>query len=533
MGGFEFGHVLEVHAKPAADHDRGQRDGGEGGEEFDAFIGLEGGFVEIDVERHHEALMVAGGGVLEADEVVAQVAKVRQEFRPDELAVAAREPVDDVALGPDDRAEFGEIAADVEEFVDEFFLGGLAGEDVLLEFLEFGAEFLDDGGVVVDEEIEEGVGDAVGPAGADGGALELAVDEGRDGAERGGVEGDEVVAAEEEIELGGVELVGTFEIDGVGDDEEVVLVVLDLGEGAGGDAVLDGERVKLEDGFEDEFGFFLGGVVEVDPEEQALVGADEAEGFAFEVLADEFAVAEDEGADHRGGAWDGRRRFATKRRGERRENRVAAGCARRPRGPAPELQPEFFLHRGEGGDEGFGGFGGEEGGAVGRVAEQFAEGADDGEVVAGFRLGGAEDEEEFHDLAVGVERDAGVAAADGEDDLLDVLGAGVGEGDGVAEAGGVEAVAGEEFFVEAGVVGDVDVAIEEAGDLVERGGALGALNAECDAGGSEERGDFAGHAKEAENERRTGKGESRKAPAGEIPGCGGPAGVRGAVGGAE
>ena len=112
--------------------------------------------------------MVAGGGVLEADEVVAQVAKVRQEFGPDELAVAAREPVDDVALGPDDRAEFGEIAADVEEFVDEFFLGGLASEDVLLEFLEFGAEFLDDGGVVVDEEIEALTALDRGPSGRQG-----------------------------------------------------------------------------------------------------------------------------------------------------------------------------------------------------------------------------------------------------------------------------------------------------------------------------------------------------------------------------
>ena len=49
-----------------------------------------------------------------------------------------------------------------------------------------------------------------------------------------------------------------------------------------------------------------------------------------------------------------------------------------------ELQPELLLDRGEGGDEGLGGFGGEEGGAVGGVAEEFAEGAHDGEVVAGF-----------------------------------------------------------------------------------------------------------------------------------------------------
>ena len=89
------------------------------------------------------------------------------------------------------------------------------------------------------------------------------------------------------------------EIDRVRDDEEVVLVVLDLRQRAGRDAVLDGERVKLEDALEDALDFLVGGVVEVDPEEEALVGAHEPQRLALEVLADELAVAEDEGADHR------------------------------------------------------------------------------------------------------------------------------------------------------------------------------------------------------------------------------------------
>jgi len=112
------------------------------------------------------------------------------------------------------------------------------------------------------------------------------------------VKGDEVVLAEEEIDLGGVEFFGAGEVHRVHDEEQIVVVILELGEGAGGDAVLDGERVKLKDIAEDEFDFRLGGVFEIDPEDEALVGAHDAEGFDFEATPDEFAVAENEGVDH-------------------------------------------------------------------------------------------------------------------------------------------------------------------------------------------------------------------------------------------
>ena len=59
----------------------------------------------------------------------------------------------------------------MEEFVDEGFLRGLTGKDLFLEFLEFRAELLDDGRIVVDEQIEQGVRDAIGAARAGGGAL--------------------------------------------------------------------------------------------------------------------------------------------------------------------------------------------------------------------------------------------------------------------------------------------------------------------------------------------------------------------------
>jgi hypothetical protein len=145
------------------------------------------------------------------------------------------------------------------------------------------------------------VREAVGTAGDDAAAFRCSIDGGLHGLERRGVKADEIVFAEEDIELGGGKFVCAGEVDRVGDDEEVVFVVLDFRERAGRNTVLDGERVKLKNGFEDELPFLVGGFVEVDPEEEAFVSADEAERLALEVLTDEFAVAEDEGTNHREG----------------------------------------------------------------------------------------------------------------------------------------------------------------------------------------------------------------------------------------
>ena len=112
------------------------------------------------------------------------------------------------------------------------------------------------------------------------------------------MEGDEVVAAEEEIELGGGKFIGAGEIHGMRDHEEVVFVVLDFREGTRRDAVLDGERVKIKNAFEDEFDFFVGGLIEIHPEDEALVAVDEAQRLELEVAADEFALAEDERMNH-------------------------------------------------------------------------------------------------------------------------------------------------------------------------------------------------------------------------------------------
>ena len=126
----------------------------------------------------------------------------------------------------------------------------------------------------------------------------VAVGQGRDRAEGGGVEGHRKLPPDEEIELRGGELVRAGEVDRMGYKEEVVVVVLDLRERAGLHAVLDRERVELEHGFQDESGFLRRGIVEIDPQQQSLVGSDQSEGLRLEVLSDELAVAEHQGADH-------------------------------------------------------------------------------------------------------------------------------------------------------------------------------------------------------------------------------------------
>ena len=71
----------------------------------------------------------------------------------------------------------------------------------------------------------------------------------------------------------------------------------------------------------------------------------------------------------------------------------------------------------------------------------------------------------------------------------------MGEGDRVAEAGGIEAIAGEQFVEKTGEVRDVRMPVEQVRDLVERRLAPGCLHVKRDPGGIEEGGELAGHAK--------------------------------------
>ena len=161
------------------------------------------------------------------------------------------------------------------------------------------------------------MGEAVGTSRR---ALGNAFEGGGDGAERGAVKGDEEFFAEKQVEFGGGKFVGAGEIDRVRHHEQVVVVVLDFGEGTRSDAVLDGEGVEVENAFEDQLDLFVGGRFEIDPKDQALVAVDEPKRLKFEVAADELALAEDERVDHGkvrampGSAWPGILRRRRRRR---------------------------------------------------------------------------------------------------------------------------------------------------------------------------------------------------------------------------
>ncbi len=110
---------------------------------------------------------------------------------------------------------------------------------------------------------------------------------------------DEKRLADEEIELGGAELVLLAERDRVHDEEEVILVVLDLGVAAFGETILDRQRMKGENVLENHARFLRRGGGEVHPDEQALVGAHQPQGVTVEIAGDKLAVVEDERLDHK------------------------------------------------------------------------------------------------------------------------------------------------------------------------------------------------------------------------------------------
>ena len=93
--------------------------------------------------------------------------------------------------------------------------------------------------------------------------------------------GHQEILAEEEVELaGGEHPVFAAVIDCVNDDEEVgsefILfagrILIDFGQGAGGDTILYGKGVEVKDTFEDGFSLLRARALEVHPKEQVGIG---------------------------------------------------------------------------------------------------------------------------------------------------------------------------------------------------------------------------------------------------------------------
>ena len=271
-GAGEHRHRFKVHAEPAADEERRNHEGGEGGKHADAFAGFETGFVEVNAEGEDELVGPGSGGGLDALQILAEVAEVRDDDLADERGFALGELGDDTALGADDLAELGELFAEAENAGEEVFGGGTV-EGVFFDFLEFAAELVEGGLVGLDHEVEDGVGEAVGSADGLGGVAAGALEGGADGVKVLGMVGEEEGFAEDEVELGGGEFIGAGVVHRVHDEEEVVVEGVEFRHGVIRGAVLDDERVEGEELFEDEAGFFGGGGGEIDPEHDVGLGA--------------------------------------------------------------------------------------------------------------------------------------------------------------------------------------------------------------------------------------------------------------------
>lgn len=403
--------------------------GADDGGEVD-FLGEGAGhglFAGFDIEAGEEGVAVAVGdaGVFEGAAVAGEV------FGGGADGGGSGE-VDDVAV-----AEFGEV------------LGGEGAAALAVHNGPSGAGVVDGiGGVVV----EEDEGGAVALGGVEDGGAVLVAGEGED---------------EEDLDLA-FEHAGDlahFLVDEVlgGGDEEFVAA----GTGFLFDAPEDVAAVGFVEGGEDNADHAAGAAAEAAG--GAVGEVTEAVGFFFDAFfgggGDVGGVAEGFGDRHDGEAEVG---------GDLLEGDHENGRGGRPVGS------EAGFGGGDFGDEFPGGFGGHEFLAEGFFFEEAGEGADGGEVVGDHAFGGADDEDEFGALGGALEGDAGGAAADDDDEVFDVVGAGVGEGDVVAEAGGFLFFAGEEFFVEAFRIRNVRLAAGEFGQFAEGVGMAGAAEVEGD-----------------------------------------------------
>jgi hypothetical protein len=152
---------------------------------------------------------------------------------------------------------------------------------LLLQFGDLKRQLLQRRLVVVDNRIQQGVGDAVGGAGDVDGPFAAAFLDHLHAFHGPVVVGHQEVLPEEEVKLGGREhAVLAAVVDRMDHHEEVRgepifflgEILLDLGRRGFGDAVLDGEWVEVEDIAENHLAPPRGGGFDIDPEEEVGVG---------------------------------------------------------------------------------------------------------------------------------------------------------------------------------------------------------------------------------------------------------------------
>src|SRR5882762_3548290 len=236
-------HVLEVHAVDAGDHGHRPEHGADRGQPLHGLVQAVVDDAEVRVEQALDHVVVLVRGVDDPVEVVVDVAEVDGGLRADDRELAPREPVHELPLRRADAPELADVALEVEDLLED--VGGLRREDLALDRLDALLEEVEVRVVPLEELVEDLIDEEVDAPRQRRDDATRALLLGRDHPrDRPLVVGDEIVAAEEHVELARAELAGlVLEADGVEDEEDVRVVVVDLGMVHVHEAVLDRERV--------------------------------------------------------------------------------------------------------------------------------------------------------------------------------------------------------------------------------------------------------------------------------------------------
>src|SRR5215210_5138074 len=221
----------DVHAEEARDQRQRQQDDADDGEELQPVVRLVPDHGLVRVLERLDDLLVVVEHVPDALGRVDEVVEVEIELLGQEAGRVPLEHAQRGALGLDDLAVRDDLLLHVRD-VPNRVLGALL-EEVVLDHVELVPDLVEHREAVVEEVVEDVVQEVAGTLREELVAQRLvrlaAAEEPRDRQQLDVRQRDEVVVAEEEVELAGVEALDRRVVDGeVEDDEEVLRVFVEL-----------------------------------------------------------------------------------------------------------------------------------------------------------------------------------------------------------------------------------------------------------------------------------------------------------------
>src|SRR6266404_549007 len=168
VGPFEFRHVLEIHAVDPGDSGGYGQDGGPGGQPAGAGILLRLSCHQAYFEGEGKHLAERIDVLLHALDMVGDISKERLHLAVDRQRFGMLQPVADIDERNDCLSQAQQLATQHVETVD-LGLMKRATEHSLFQFIDLPLDRLDNGHVVVDDEVQDGIEDVVLAAGEDGG----------------------------------------------------------------------------------------------------------------------------------------------------------------------------------------------------------------------------------------------------------------------------------------------------------------------------------------------------------------------------